>query len=224
MNAAGIQRLFSLQKKLASKVILDDCFGKIRLIGGIDAAYSGDTATCAAVVLDYRTLEPVESKMVRSRITFPYIPGLLSFREGPIMEKAYSRLVHKPDVLLVNGNGILHPRGLGIASHLGVILDIPTIGVTQGLLCGEVRTGGKVYLNGRQVGYEYRRLRPIKQSPAIGMPPRCHGAPIYISPGHKVSLKGSLRIVRHCISAHKLPEPLFIADKLSKAGAGHSLN
>ncbi|MEM0438177.1 MAG: endonuclease V [Candidatus Micrarchaeia archaeon] len=206
----NLQNLFKLQETLASNVILEDRFGKIRLIGGIDAAYSGDTATCVAVVLDYRTLEPVESAHVRSRTTFPYIPGLLSFRESPIMKKAYLKLRHKPDILLVNGNGLIHPRGLGIASHLGIMLDTPTIGVAQRLLCGEVGKDGLIFLNGRHVGYEYRAQGIHSRNP------QRTGAPIYISPGHKVSLKSSLRIVKHCIAGHKLPEPLFLADKLSK--------
>lgn len=204
------QNLFKLQEELASKLIIEDRFGKIQLIGGIDAAYSDDMAVCAVAVLDYHTLEPVESTYVHSRITFPYIPGLLSFREGPIMKKAYSKLIRKPDVLMVNGNGLIHPRGLGIASHLGLMLDIPTIGVAQRLLCGEVGRNGKVFLKGKHVGYEYR-----SQGASTSKMQRL-GAPIYISPGHKVSLRSSLRIAKHCIKGHRLPEPLFLADRLSK--------
>ncbi|MEM3364725.1 MAG: endonuclease V [Candidatus Micrarchaeia archaeon] len=197
-----IQSLRAIQQRLAGSVILEDRFGEIRLIGGIDIAYKGDNAACAIVLFDYEDMKMADSAYVCGKVKFPYIPGLLSFREGPIMKKAYAHLNKKPDLLLVNGNGILHPRFIGIASHLGVELGAPTIGVTQHLLCGQVGEDGKIYIDGRHVGYSYTSKKGC--------------APIYISPGHMVSLQASLEIVKRCILGHKLPEPLHLADKLSK--------
>lgn len=194
--------LRALQEKLAGKVILRDEFNEIRLIGGADLAYRGDNAVCVITLFDFRNMEQIDKLHIYDNATFPYIPTYLSFREGPTIMKAYAKLAKKPDILLVNGNGILHPRFMGIASHIGVGLGIPTIGVAQHLLCGEVKNNGKIYLDERHVGYSYVSK--------IGC------APIFISPGHKVSVPSSLKIIKMCIREHKLPEPLHAADKLSK--------
>ncbi|MCX8200246.1 MAG: endonuclease V [Candidatus Micrarchaeota archaeon] len=198
----GISSLRKLQEALARKVILNDRFGKISIIGGADVAYRGSTAACAIVLFDYGTMEETGHVCAYDKVLFPYIPGLLSFREGPPIKKAYAKLSVKPDMLLINGNGILHPRFFGIASHIGVELGIPTIGVAQHLLCGDVKRDGKIYIGKRHVGYEYVSK------------PGC--APIYLSPGHKVSVRSSLEIVKKCMRAHKLPEPVHAADRLSK--------
>lgn len=202
----SIERLTLLQKKLAERIILADEFEKAEIIAGCDAAYAGENAYCAAVVLD-RAFNVMEKKVTKTKVSFPYIPTFLAFREaGPIL-KTVKKVKHNFDVLLVDGHGIAHPRGVGIASHVGVLLDIATIGVAKHRLCGSVR--GKIKLNkprpllfeGRQVGYA---IQTKKNTNAI-----------YISPGHKVSLKSSLQIVRRCVKNHKLPEPLRIAHELA---------
>jgi len=193
--------LRAMQEDLSSKVILKDMFGDLKSIGGVDLAYKGNLGVCIIAIFDYKRMEQEHIFHLYDKVDFPYIPGFLSFREGPLIKKLYARLEQKPDMLLVNGNGILHPRFIGLASHIGVELDIPTIGGTQHLLCGNVKEDGRIYMGKRQVGYAYSK--------------DAHH-PIYISPGHKVSLKSSLKIVKRCITGHKLPEPLYIADKLSK--------
>ena len=193
--------LRAIQEDLSSRVILKDMFGDLKLIGGVDLAYKGNVGVCIIAIFDYKSMKQEHVFHLYDKVDFPYIPGFLSFREGPLIKKLYISLEQKPDILLVNGNGILHPRFIGLASHIGVELDTPTIGVTRHLLCGNVKEDGRIYIGKRQVGYTY---------------PKDAHHPIYISPGHKVSLKSSLKIVKHCINRHKLPEPLYIADRLSK--------
>ncbi len=202
-----LDRLIAVQNKLAREVILEDRFGEIEKIAGCDVAYDGDRAFSAAVVLDYASLEVIEESVVQSRVTFPYIPTFLAFREAKPLMKAIERLKNKFDVLLLDGHGMAHPRGLGIASHLGVALNVPTIGVAKRILCGEVRgkiqpnKPAQIFYNGRHVGY--------------AMQTKKNTAPLYISPGTGVSLDSSLKIVAHCIKKHKLPEPLRLAHNLA---------
>lgn len=199
----SLKQLEELQKQLSSKVILKDVFdlNMIKFVGGADVAYKNDRGCAAVVVLTYPELELAEKIVFTGRVSFPYIPGFLSFREGPLIEKAYNKLKIRPDVLLVNGNGIMHFRFFGLASHVGVMLDIPTIGITQNLLCGSVKDD-YVYYKNRLVGYKYLSKEGCKD--------------IYISPGHMISFKTAISITKTSLRQHKLPEPLYFADKLSK--------
>lgn len=195
--------LYALQEKLAKKVSLKDGFAldEIEKIAGCDLAYARDTVFCAVVVLEYPSLEIKKEKIVRTRVSFPYIPGLLAFREKEPILRAVKGIDF--DILMVDGQGIAHPRGLGIASHIGVLLNKPTIGVAKSRLCGEVKgelVAGRpapLIYEGREVGYALVTKKGTR--------------PIYISPGHKVSLATSLEIVRRCSREHKLPEPTRLA-------------
>lgn len=203
----SMDKLIAIQNKLARKVILEDRFEEIEKIAGCDVAYDEDRALSASVVLDYDALEVIEESVAESRVTFPYIPTFLAFREMKPLMKAIERLKNKFDVLLLDGQGIAHPRSLGIASHLGVVLDIPTIGVAKRLLCGELRgkvqpnKPAQIFYNGKHVGYALQT--------------KSSASPIYISPGSKVSLASALKIVAHCIKKHKLPEPIRLAHNLA---------
>lgn len=154
-------------------------------------------------MLDYPSLEIVERVFSIDQVIFPYTPTFLSFREGPAIMSAFEKLKNRPDILMVDGAGINHPRRAGIATHIGVALDVPTIGITKKLLCGSgeepVDTGeaAPLIFEGRQVGW---LLRSIKRSRAI-----------IVAPGHRVSLESSLSIVRSCLRGHKLPEPAKLA-------------
>lgn len=202
-----LNKLIAVQNKLAREVILEDRFGKIEKIAGCDVAYDGGRAFSAAVVLDYTSLEVIEESVAQSRATFPYVPTFLAFREMKPIIKAIEGLKNKFDALLLDGHGMAHPRSLGIASHLGVVLNIPTIGVAKSLLCGEVvgkiqpDKPAQIFYNGRHVGYALQTKK--------------NTAPLYISPGTGVSLDSSLRIVAHCIKKHKLPEPIRLAHNLA---------
>lgn len=195
-----LESLTNEQVKLAKQVSLKDGFSSIRRVAGFDLSFSGEKIFCSGVVMDYETLEVIEKKIVRTKEIFPYIPTFLSYREAPAILKTYMRLKKKPDLVLLDGQGICHPRGLGIASHIGVSLNKPAIGVAKSRLCGDFREPRpgrpeKIVFDNRQVGWAFRNKYK----------------PIFISPGHRVSLKSSLDIVLNCTKRHRLPEPLRLA-------------
>ena len=198
MNAS---RLKEEQLRLSKKVILKDEFLDINYIAGCDIAYTSDQLVAVVVVLDYKTLEFVEARHVVAKPQMPYIPTFLSYRESPPIIEAFNLLDKRPDIMVVDGNGILHPRKLGLASHLGLLLDIPTIGIAKKQLCGELKNG-KVYVDDEQR--------------AIILETKYHAKPIFVSPGHKVNMKSSMQIVQHCMKeGNKLPEPTRIAHKIA---------
>ena len=193
----NLQKLRQEQERLASKVLTTDQFEEIQAIGGCDQAFVGDKIISAVVVIDAKTLEILESTFSVQKCVFPYIQGYVSYREAPAVVEAFNKLSKKPDILLCDADGILHPRRLGLASHLGIALDVPTIGVAKTLVIGE-NSGGKIIVD--------------KEIRAIEFVSREHVRPLYISPGHKVSLNTAVSIVRNCMKyPHKMPEPLHLA-------------
>ena len=198
----GLIKLKKEQIKLAKKVITTDSFEKIKTIAGSDQVYVDDKVVSAIVVCDYKTLKVIESKHAVVEGKIRYKSGFLFYRDGPAIIEAFNTLEQKPDVLILKGNGILHPRRIGMASHVGILLDIPTIGITKRLMLGEVR-GLTIYVEKEARGYELITKE--------------HANPIYISPGNKISLKTSLEIIKNCLrEPHKLPEPMHLAHKYGK--------
>ncbi|MEM1788964.1 MAG: endonuclease V [Candidatus Nezhaarchaeales archaeon] len=199
------------QRLLALKVKTYDDFERpIKLVGGADVAWKGNIAIGCITVHEYPSLRLLEKSLSIVESSFPYIPTFLSFREIKPLMAALSKLPVKPTILFVNGQGIAHPRRLGLASHLGVVADTPTIGVTQKVLCGKVSNPlsgvGYVelidYVDGREevIGYLYRSNKRFR--------------PICISVGHRVSLKTALELTMFCIrDGVKLPIPLHSAHK-----------
>ena len=184
----------------------------IRSVAGVDVHYTTDRAIAAAVVLGFPDLELQEEATVSVPLVYPYIPGLLSFREGPAVLEAVSRLKVRPDVLILDGQGIAHPRRCGIAAHIGVLLDMPAIGCAKTSLIGTFsglgsQRGSFSYLRdcGRIVGAALRTREGV--------------APVFVSVGHRVSLRHSLRIVLDCCNGFRLPETLRRADRLARAAA-----
>ena len=195
-----IAKLKQEQLKFAKKVILKDEFSGISLIGGCDQAFVGNKVISQVVVLDAKTLEIVEKATATVDSHIPHIPTFSFFREGPAIIEAYNKLSTKPDVFLIDSNGILHPRRIGLASHVGVILDIPTIGVAKVISYGIVH--GEDILDDKEIVGKKVITREFAN-------------PLYVSPGHKITLKTSVEIVRQCIKQpHKLPEPLHIAHRM----------
>jgi deoxyribonuclease V len=188
------------QNDLKEKVILEDEFSQIDTVAGADVAYS-DSGYGAAVVYDFKSKEIIEEKVTELNIDFPYIPTYLGFREIPMISKLMENLDNKPTVLLVDGNGVLHPYGMGIASHVGVKLDIPTIGCAKSLLCGSLKKNIGKYGEHSEIEYEDRKIGYAYLSS-----PRSQ-KPIFISPGHKVSFQTSLDVVKK-LSKFKVPGPL----------------
>jgi len=205
-----LTKLIKIQKRLRKNLILEDVLPEgIKTIAGVDQSFLDERGIISAIIVcKYPSMDVIEKTHTVTETNFPYIPGFLSFREGPAIIKSFLSLKKPPDVLIVDGNGILHPRGLGIASHVGLVLNSVTIGVAKKLLCGEFiepkRVGDYspiVYKN-RTVGYSYKSKK--------------HCRPIFISPGHKISLLTSLRLVKDCIEKYKLPTPLMLAHLYSK--------
>jgi deoxyribonuclease V len=196
-----------IQNRLKNKVILSDKLpAKIRTIGGVDVSYSkkSDRLFATIVVLSYPDLEPIEFSTAKGRARFPYIPGLLSFRETPFVIKAFEKLKTIPDILIFDGQGYAHPRRFGLASHAGVILKLPTIGCAKSRLIGEYREPSlrkgaysKLHDSGELIGLVVRSKDRVK--------------PLFVSSGHMVSLDKSREIVFSCCGKYRLPEPTRIA-------------
>ncbi|HEY9766596.1 MAG TPA: deoxyribonuclease V [Chroococcales cyanobacterium] len=190
----------AIQQRDRHQVTLEDDFGKIEFIGGTDVSSSGEDFFAAFVVLSYPDLALVEVATAFGKSPFPYLPGLLSFRELPILLEAWEKLSLLPDVVLVDGQGIAHPRRFGIASHLGVTLDLPTIGCAKSRLVGKYQEPGPnkgdsspLCDKGEEIGKVLRTKKAV--------------SPLFISCGHQVSLDSALRIVLSCCTRYRLPEP-----------------
>ncbi|WP_312679966.1 deoxyribonuclease V [Stutzerimonas nitrititolerans] len=200
-----------MQKTLAAQVRLEDDFPPLRLIAGVDVGFEeGGAITRAAVVLlDALSLEPIAQTLARVPTSMPYIPGLLSFRELPAVLQALEALPHVPDLIFSDGHGIAHPRGLGIAAHLGVVTGLPTIGVAKKILTGHheplgEQRGDRVELldrGGRVIGTVLRSKYKVR--------------PLIISPGNRVSLDTAPRLVMQYVTRYRLPEPTRLADRLA---------
>ena len=196
-----LNKLKEEQIKLAKKVVISDSIKNIKTVAGAEQAFFGNRVISAIVVCDYKSFKVVEEKHATADAKIPYMSSFMFYREGPAVIEAFSKLEHKPDVLMINGNGILHPRRIGMASHLGILLDTATIGIAKRLSLGEIKEK-TIYVDKEARGYEFIS--------------REHAKPLYVSPGNKVSLKTSFDIVKKCIQyPHKLPEPLHLAHKYS---------
>lgn len=204
------------QLALAARVDLSDALASLPArIAGIDSGFEdgGRTTLSAAVLLDGASQQPLETTLARLPTSLPYIPGLLSFRELPAVLQALRQLREPPQLVLVDGHGIAHPRGLGIAAHLGVLTGLPSIGVGKSRLVGDYTEPGPergdhapLLHKGRQVGWVLRSK------------PRCN--PLFISPGHHVSVEACLPLVLACLTRYRLPEPTRLADRLASRRDG----
>lgn len=207
----------ALQKELAARVIRTDQLpDEVRFVAGVDMALNEETnmARAAVVLLTYPELEIVEKHVYEEPVRMPYIPGLLSFREIPCILGAFARLKTQPDLVMVDGQGIAHPRYLGIASHLGLWLDLPTIGCAKSILRGKY--------DEQALSEEVGAWKPLiykKELIGAALRTRSHVKPMIISLGHRISLETSIRYVLACGRGYRLPEPTRQADKLSKDNA-----
>jgi deoxyribonuclease V len=200
----------SIQKELAGKVRRRWDRRSIGLVAGTDVHFPARKTLRAAVALcAYPGLELVESVVIEAPCAFPYIPGLLSFREIPGLLEAWRRLRLKPDVVLCDGQGIAHPRGLGLASHFGVVLDIPSIGCAKSPLFGEFTEPGP--LRGNRTLIKDRKGRTI----GAVLRTRDRTRPLYVSVGHRVDLAAAVRITLACATRFRIPEPLRAAHRLA---------
>jgi len=206
----------ALQKRLASQVILKGEPRNVRLIAAADVAFvdrpyrrSPTLARAAVVLMSYPELEIVEHHVIEAPVTFPYVPGLLSFREIPVLSQALAQLQGKPDLLLVDGHGYAHPRCFGLACHLGLLTGLPTIGVAKSRLCGEYAepaldagATSELTLSGELIGLVVRTRAGVR--------------PVFVSTGHRIGLRAAAEWVIRLCNGYRLPEPIRLADRLSK--------
>ena len=200
----------AIQERLRTRVELVDRLGAVRRVAGVDVGFeAGGAVTRAAVaVLSFPDLEPVEQTLARQPTCFPYVPGLLSFRESPAVLAALDRLSAPPDLILCDGQGYAHPRRFGIACHLGVWTGLPTIGVAKSRLVGEHRPVPPS--KGRWVS-----LRDQGERIGMVLRTRDNVAPLYVSVGHRVSLPTARRYVLDCCTRFRLPETTRAAHRLA---------
>ncbi len=203
------------QVALRSRVSLVDGFGDIKTIAGLDLSYSEEKneGYAVVVVLSFPDFDILETRYATATPPMPYIPGLLSFRESPIALEAFKQLQTVPDMLFTDGAGLAHPRGFGIACHLGVLLDIPSVGVAKSFLYGAYDKE-QTLAPGMSTP-----LRDKKGKEVIGsvVQTKLRTNPLYVSPGHKVSVDSAARLVLECLRGYRLPEPTRQAHNLITA-------
>ncbi|MFZ0928524.1 MAG: endonuclease V [Syntrophobacteraceae bacterium] len=202
----SVKEAVALQNTLAAQVRIQPLPTRLKILGAADISYSRQTDLLIAVIVSLRWpgLDLLDSVHYVCRATFPYVPGLLSFREVPPLIEAYRKIREKPDVLLCDGQGIAHPRKVGFASHLGLCLGIPTVGCAKSRLCGDheslrLRKGSSkpLLVSGEQLGVVFCSRDGVK--------------PIYVSPGHLSDIASSERLVSRCLRRYRIPEPLRLA-------------
>ncbi|MGB9915256.1 MAG: endonuclease V [Candidatus Bathyarchaeales archaeon] len=205
MHNFSVSRAHITQLHLAAKIVQEDKLpSKINSVAGVDVAYARELAVGAVAVLDYATLKLLEFQTATCKVRVPYIPTLLAFRELPPAIACIRKLKRYPDVFLVDGQGTAHPYRCGFASHLGLALGKSTIGVAKSRLIGKlVEVGDNVFL--------------VDDDQIIGsvVITKVSSTPLYVSVGHLISLKTSVKIVKHCLRRHRVPEPLFLAHKIA---------
>ena len=212
MIVEKVEEAKKIQSQLRTKVIAEDKFETVNYVAGVDVGFTNNyTISKAAVaVLSYPALELVEKAVACIPTAFPYIPGYLSFREIPAILPALEQLKITPDLILCDGQGYAHPRRFGLACHLGVLLDIPTIGVAKSLLIGKHE----------ELPPEKGQWQPLlDRGETIGavLRSRTNVKPIYVSIGHRISLPTAIDYVMGCLTKYRLPETTRWADKFSKA-------
>jgi deoxyribonuclease V len=198
-----------IQRRLANRITLRGTVRRPSLVAGADLAFCPDRKQCVAgvVVWDVRKQEVTEQHVVHCKVRFPYVPGLLSFREAPAILTALRRLRCTPDVFMCDGQGYAHPRRFGLACHMGLLIDLPTVGCAKSILVGECDEPG------------FRRgstARLLHHGETIGAAVRTrdHVKPVYVSVGHRLSLQAAIELTLLCGTRYRLPEPTRLADRL----------
>ena len=194
-----------IQNDLRAGLVLKWDGREVKTIGGVDMSLKDDQAHAAIVVLRFPELTPIQGVAADAPLVFPYVPGLLSFREGPALLAAFAKLRTEPDLILIDGHGRAHPRRFGIASHIGVLLDKPTVGCAKSLLVGQHAEPGRkrdstapLWFQGERVGEVLRTRDNVK--------------PIYVTVGYRISLASAVEFVKQCCDGYRIPKPTREAD------------
>ena len=196
-----------IQEELRERVVLHNDFSRLELIAGADLSIDkkSNRGFAGVIVYTFPDLDEVERRHAHCKLTMPYIPGLLAFREAPALLRALAKVEHDPDVIMFDGQGIAHPRGMGIATHMGIVVDKPTIGCAKSRLIGSFDEPGpavgdhsRLAFEGKTVGVVLRTRRNVK--------------PIFVSQGHKIDLKTCLDITLQCGDGYRVPKPTREAD------------
>jgi deoxyribonuclease V len=200
----------ALQKQLAGKISLKSCRKPINLVAGIDCACAdaGRTILCCCCVVDISNFETVETARAKLPLSFPYVPGLLSFREAPVCIKVLRMLKSSPDAVMFDGQGIAHPRRFGLAAHMGLLLDVPSIGCAKSRLCGKYAEPGSKKGESSTLTHAGELIGTVLRT-------RENVRPIFVSPGNNCSIDDAAQITLSCCSRYRLPEPTRRADKLA---------
>lgn len=206
------RRAIQIQQRLRSRVRARTDFSNVERVAGVDISVRGGVAHGAVVILTFPDLKPIEKIVDRLPLTFPYVPGLLSFRESPVIMKAFERIDPSPDLIFVDGQGRAHPRRFGIACHLGLLLDLPAIGCGKSRLCGDYEEPGSKegdfsYLtdHGETIGAVVRTRKGVR--------------PIFVSVGHRIDLQDAIEYTLQCCRGYRLPEPTRLADQTAAEAA-----
>lgn len=208
------------QRRLRNDLVLSGDARGCCIVAGADVSYEkrGDIFFAGVVVMDAATFEIIDESHHVDRVSFPYVPGFLSFREGPVLLAACEKLSAVPDAMIFDGQGIAHPRGLGLAAHMGLLLGIPTVGSAKTRLVGEFGEVGwgrgsdtPLIHDGRKVGYAVRTKEGTK--------------PVFVSPGHLISPEGAVSLVLACTTHYRIPEPVrrahILVNRLRKESYRH---
>ncbi|MBX4209439.1 deoxyribonuclease V [Candidatus Parcubacteria bacterium] len=216
-NQISPAEAIALQKKMREDLRIEPLDRPIKTIAGADVSLErfGADLYAGIIVLSYPDLRPIDHAVAKVRADFPYIPGLLSFREIPGLLECLAKLRTRPDLIVVDGQGIAHPRRLGIAAHLGLVADIPTIGSAKSRLFGAFPEGASLP---EKAGDAAPLVDPRTGEPVgHAFKSKARSNPIIVSPGHRVSLEQSLDLARNCIRGYRLPEPTRLAHLLVNA-------
>lgn len=201
----------AIQQQLRTQVIIEAEPLQFEYVAGIDCSYDIKRNLSFAIIVIMRLDDLIPLEIVRAELPthFPYVPGLLSFREIPVILAAIKQLKINPDLLMVDGHGVAHPRGLGIASHLGVLLNMPAIGVAKSRLTGHYTEPALIKGSARELESKGIQIGTVLRS-------KDKVKPLFISPGHRVGQQQAVALVLQCLTRYRLPEPTRIADKISK--------
>lgn len=209
-GADSVKEAFRLQKELSKRVVRKNDYGRIRTVAGADLAIltRHKKLLCGIIVFSYPGLEPIEKVHCAVEEKFPYIPGLLAFREAPAIVETLKKVKNKPDIIMIDGQGLAHPRSFGIACHIGVVLNVPTIGVAKKRLFGE-------YTEPEKLKGSWSKLKNKSDNEVIGAVVRTKDnvKPVFVSIGNRIDLESSVKLTLDCSAGYRIPEPTRQADR-----------